>query len=118
MASGFSASGPSAQDEKQLAYVASQIGVPSAPSPVSAVLDKATGEVVAVVIISSDGTKYIGKVAPGQPSKMVLEARGGDGRKGGVYVLSTRYEKIDLANRRQVESIFRMSDWESTLQRL
>lgn len=118
MASGFSSSGPSAKDEQQLAYVASQIGVPTAPSPVSAVVDKATGEVVAVVVIASDGTKFTAKVAPAQPSKLILEARVGDGRRSGVYVLPTRYEKINLANRRQVESIFRVAGWEDALQKL
>lgn len=119
MISGFSASGPGAQDEKQLAYVASQIGVPSAPSPVSAILDKSTGRVVAVLVIGQYGTKYAAKVDPSKPSRMILEAEKGGNSNGkrskGVYVLDTRYERVDLANRRQIESIFRTAGWESAL---
>lgn len=119
MVSGFSASGPSAQDKKQLAYVASQIGVPSTPSPVSAILDKSTGRVVAVLVVGQDGTKYAAIVDPSRPSRILLEAEKGENssgkRSGRMYVLDTRYEKVDLANRRQIESIFRMAGWEDSL---
>jgi hypothetical protein len=119
MVSGFSTSSPSAQDEKQLAYVASQIGVSSTPSPVSAILDKSTGRVVAVLVVGQEGTKYAAVVDPSRPSRMILEAeKGGNSygkRAGGVYVLDTRYEKVDLANRRQIESIFRIAGWEASL---
>ena len=117
--SGFSASGPSVKDEQQLAYVASQIGVPSAPSPVSAIVDKQKKAVVAVAVMASDGTNFIATVDAGQPSRMILEAQNGVGNsKGSRYVLQTRYDSINLANRRQVESIFRMAGWENALQQI
>jgi hypothetical protein len=77
---------------------------------------------VAVLVIGQDGTKYAAKVDPSRPSRMVLEVeKGGNGngkRAGGVYALDTRYERIELANRRQIESVFRTPSWENGLQLL
>jgi hypothetical protein len=85
---------------------------------VSAVVDKSSGRVVAVLAVGPSGTQYLGTVDGGQPSRLVLEAqkgRGAGGRRGGAFALPTRYDALDLANRRQVEAIFRTPGWEDAL---
>ena len=72
-----------------------------------------------MLVMGQDGARYAAKVDPSRPSRMLLEVeKGGNSsvkRAGGVYVLETRYEKVDLANRRQIESIFRTAGWEQAL---
>lgn len=109
---GISSIRPKAQDERELAYVASQLGVPGTPSPVSAMIDKADGSVVAVVAIGETGRQYIATVDPKDGSQMVLVTDDGKG----LFVLPTRFEQVDLANRRQIESIFRVAHWEDLLE--
>ncbi len=84
----------------------------------SAIVDTARGEVAAIAVVGRGGARYLATVDPSRPSQLVLravEGRGGAGR-GAAYTLPTRYEALDLANRRQVESIFRVAGWEDSLQ--
>lgn len=114
VARGISSSGSRNEEERQLAYVASQIGVPSVPSLVSAVFDKQTGRVTAVAVVGQDGRRYLATRDPIQPSRLLLASQKG----GEVYALQTRYGSLDLNNRRQMETIFRVADWEARLERL
>jgi hypothetical protein len=57
------------------------------------------------------------------PSRLLLAAQrgaagGGGGAAGGVFALATRYDRVELANRRQVEAVFRTPGWEEALVRL
>ena len=110
---------PSESYEKDLSYVASQIGVRGMPSPVSAVIDKTSGRVVAVAVIGQSGQEYIATVDRRNASVFILQPAGkktvGKVRPGAVYRLPTRYERIELDNRRMVETVFRIPDWESKL---
>lgn len=109
---------PSADYERELSYVASQVGVRGMPSPVSAVVDKISGRIVAVNVIGKSGQEYMATVNPKNPSVLVLKPVGKlqvNVRPGIVYRLPTRYDTIDMANRRQIETIFRVPNWESMM---
>lgn len=111
---GFSSTKIRKEDERQLAYVASQLGVPGTPSLVSAVVDKSDGSVVAIKAFGESGKLYIATVDPNDRSQMLLASDEGKT----VYVLPTRYEEINLANRKQIESIFRVAHWENSMERI
>ena len=81
------------------------------PSPVSAIIDKTNGAVVAIAVIGRQGTQYIAKVDPRDASRMLLTSP--SDKK--MYYLKTRYDNISLANRQQIESIFRVANWEAAL---
>lgn len=109
---------PSAEYERELSYVASQVGVRGMPSPVSAVVDKISGQIVGVTVIGKSGQEYLATVDPKKPSVLVLRAVGNTQatvRPGAVYRLPTRYDQINVANRRQIETIFRVPNWESMM---
>jgi len=106
-------------DERQLAYIASQMGVPGMPSPVSAIVDKTSGQIVGVLVFGKDGKRYVVNVDQTRTSRLLLSVDTGNrGKPGAVYALQTRYDTINLSNRRQVESIFRVAGWEDALERV
>ncbi len=98
----------STEYERDLSYVASQVGVSGMPSPVSAIVDR-QGRIAGLDVVGKYGN-YVATVDPKSPSTLILKAR-----NGSVYRLPTRYERINLADRRAMESIFRVSDWERAL---
>jgi hypothetical protein len=55
-----------------------------------------------------------------EPSRLLLAAQraGAGAGAGGVFALATRYDRVELANRRQVEAVFRTPGWEEALVRL
>lgn len=98
----------SSEYERDLSYVASQVGVRGMPSPVSAIVDR-QGRIVGLDVVGKYGN-YVATVDPRSPSTLILKARNGT-----VYRLPTRYDRINLADRRAMEAIFRVSDWERAL---
>ena len=98
----------SSEYERDLSYVASQVGVSGMPSPVSAIVDR-QGRIAGLDVVGKYGN-YVATVDPRSPSTLILKAS-----NGSVYRLPTRYERINLADRRAMESIFRVSDWERAL---
>jgi hypothetical protein len=70
--------------------------------------------VVALVAIGRDGTKYVAKVDPRRRSRLLLKP---DKRRE-VWALETRLEEVDLSNRRLMETIFRLPDWEERMVRV
>ena len=95
--------------ERDLSYVASQVGVRGMPSPVSAIADR-QGRIVGLDV-TGKGANYVATVDPRNPSMLLLKAGNGT-----VYRLATRYERVNLADRRAMEAVFRVLDWESQLQ--
>lgn len=95
--------------ERDLSYVASQVGVRGMPSPVSAIVDR-QGRIVGLDVTGKSGN-YVATVDPRNPSMLLLKAG-----NGAVYRLATRYERVNLADRRAMESVFRVLDWEDQLQ--
>ena len=111
---------PSADYERELSYIASQVGVRGMPSPVSAIVDKISGRIVGVNVIGMSGQEYLATVDPKNPSIFLLKAVGANSRTakvrpGSVYRLPTRFERIDLANRRMIETVFRVPNWETMM---
>lgn len=117
LASGLTRRRPSADYERELSYVASQIGIPGMPSPVSAVVDTSTGGVVGIEVLGASGQEYLATVDPRNPSVLLLKTRVGKGKiqSDVMYRLQTRFENVNLNNRRMIESIFRVPNWESLL---
>ena len=120
LTSGVGGRMPSADYERELSYVASQVGVRGMPSPVSAIVDKISGRIVGVNVIGMSGQEYIATVDPKNPSVFLLKAVGANSRNtkvrpGSVYRLPTRFERIDLANRRLIETVFRVPNWETMM---
>eukprot|EP00890_Picochlorum_soloecismus_P006718 jgi/Picsp_1/871/NSC_04359-R1_---NA--- len=117
LASGLTRRRPSAEYERELSYVASQIGIPGMPSPVSAVIDTSTGGVVGIEVLGASGQEYLATVDPRNPSVLLLKTSVGKGkvRSDIMYRLQTRFENVNLNNRRMIESIFRVPNWESLL---
>lgn len=117
LASGLTRRRPSADYERELSYVASQIGIPGMPSPVSAVVDTSTGGVVGIEVLGASGQEYLATVDPRNPSVLLLKTSVGKGkvRSDVMYRLQTRFENVNLNNRRMIESIFRVPNWESLL---
>lgn len=116
--SGIGGGMPSSEYERELSYVASQVGVRGMPSPVSAVVDRLSGRIVGVRVIGKTGQEYLATVDPNKPSVLVLRAVGttqASSRPGAIYRLPTRYERINIGNRRQIETIFRVPNWESMM---
>lgn len=109
---------PSADYERELSYVASQVGVRGMPSPDAAIVDRSNGKIVGISVVGPSGQQYVATVDQRNPSVFLLKTVGERGkvRPGMVYRLPTRYEKIDLGNRRLVESVFRIASWERMLQ--
>lgn len=117
LASGLTRRRPSAEYERELSYVASQIGIPGMPSAVSAVVDTATGGVVGIEVLGASGQEYLATVDPRNPSVLLLKTSLGKGkvRSNVMYRLQTRFENVNLNNRRMIESIFRVPNWERLL---
>lgn len=89
----------------------------------SAIVDKQTGKVVALLVTGKAGQRYVATVDAAAPSRLLLAAQkqrpGGKAPAvGGAFALQTRYDAVTLDNRPQVESIFRVAGWEDALQPL
>jgi hypothetical protein len=100
---------PSVQYERDLSYIASQVGVPGMPSPVSVIVDR-QGRIVGLDVTGKNGD-YVATVDTRNPSTLLLKQK----KTGAVYRLATRYDRVNLADRRAIEAIFRVPDWENML---
>jgi hypothetical protein len=103
-------------EKQDIAYIASQMGIPTEPTPVRAVVSKKTGKIVAIAVDGPSGAGYLAKPDRVDSSRMMLMKKGD--KSGRKYMLQTRLDRIDISNRRQIETIFRTAGWERALIRV
>lgn len=104
----------SPKEERQLAAVASRLGVNGVLQKVSPLMDPQTGRAAALLVVTSDGTVLYTVVDSQQPSRLLLKDR----ETERVFALQTRVDRVNINNQAAMEVLFSGDAWEKQLRQL
>ncbi|KAI7842251.1 hypothetical protein COHA_003892 [Chlorella ohadii] len=102
------------KDEAELAYRASQLGIPGVGAPMRPIINRQTLQAEALVVQAPDGRQFTATVDPQRPSRLLLQ----DTASRAVYALQTKVDRVNINNAAAMRVLFGDERWVGQLQQL